>query len=137
MSTEKHEFQNTAGSVQYLFKNGKSAHFIGGLYYTDIPYEIAELNKEIEEGNPFIHFIRTVDTDGLNPLAVLRAKHFAEFTLMQAKAIDKNNNMGTTISTGKLEGIANSNTIADAAGDSTSGGSISFTGQAALASLRK
>jgi hypothetical protein len=42
-------------SMNYVFANGKYAHFIESRYLTDIESEIAELNKEILIGNPFFY----------------------------------------------------------------------------------
>jgi hypothetical protein len=51
----KEKFKSTIGPQQYLFKNGKAAHFELGVYLTDVPEEISELKKEIKNGMPYIY----------------------------------------------------------------------------------
>lgn len=43
----KRVYKASIGSSQYLFANGKSAHFVDGRYETDIADEIQELDEQI------------------------------------------------------------------------------------------
>lgn len=51
----KRKFKSTILNQQYLFKNGKSAHFVNGEFLTGNDLEIAELDSEIENGIPFLY----------------------------------------------------------------------------------
>ena len=53
--TIKRVFKNTMPNTQYLFKNGKSAQFVGGRYETDNSVEIFELDSEIQNGIPHLY----------------------------------------------------------------------------------
>jgi hypothetical protein len=117
-------FKSSLPNIQYLFKNGKSAAFIGGAYYTDVESEIKELQDEVTNRHPII-FIdpaqSQIDSADLDPMSVLKKKFYAEFLAQQAAAVQKDRDMGTTSQTGVLQGIANSTTIAEAMSGSDSG----------------
>lgn len=51
----KRVYKNTLLNSQYLFANGKSAHFVAGRYETSDPNEIAELDREINNGVPHLY----------------------------------------------------------------------------------
>lgn len=51
----KRVYKNTMLSSQYIFKNGKAAHFTNGRYSTDDAQEIFELDAEIKLGVPHIY----------------------------------------------------------------------------------
>lgn len=53
--TIKRVFKNTMPNTQYMFKNGKSAQFVGGRYETDNAVEIFELDSEIQDGIPHLY----------------------------------------------------------------------------------
>lgn len=53
--TIKRVYKNTLLDSQYLFRNGKSAHFQAGRYETNDELEIAELDAEIKAGIPHIY----------------------------------------------------------------------------------
>ena len=120
----KSVYKSSLPNIQYLFKNGKSAAFIGGAYYTDVESEIKELDEEVKNRHPIIYVDPAqaqIDSADLDPMSVLKKKFFAEFAAQQAAAIQKDRDMGTTVQTGILQGIANSTTIADAMSGSDSG----------------
>ena len=122
--TVKAVFKSSLPNIQYLFKNGKSAAFIGGTYYTDVESEIKELNAEVDNRHPiiFIDPAQTqIDSNDLDPMAVLKKKFFAEFEAQRAAAVDKSRDMGSTIQTTVLQGIANSTSVAEAMSGSDSG----------------
>ena len=114
-------FKSRAGTMGYVFRNGKAVHFIGGVYATSAKDEIEELTKECENGHPN-YFIdsnqKTIDSEMMDPMAVLRAQIKQEI-LDQMKANDPSKDMGS-YGTGKLEGIANSQTVNGAAAASES-----------------
>ena len=116
-------YKSTVPSIKYIFANGKEAPFVGGKFHTSVPSEVAELDQEVLLGHPFIYVDKdqlTVDSANLDPLADIKAKAIADFLAAQKLANDPNNNRGTTTFSGKLGGIANSGTIADAAANSLS-----------------
>lgn len=45
----KRVYKSTLGASQYLFANGKSAHFVNGRFETDVPAEILELDEQINK----------------------------------------------------------------------------------------
>lgn len=51
----KRVYHNTMLNSQYLFKNGKAAHFTNGRFATDVASEISELDAEIVNGVPHIY----------------------------------------------------------------------------------
>ena len=95
----KKVFKVSLPSVNYVFRNGKPASFVGGKYLTDIPDEIAELEDEISKGHPLIFVDPNeleMDEKYLDPMVGLREKIIAEFLENQAKANDPTNDMGTS-----------------------------------------
>jgi hypothetical protein len=118
-----HVFKNSLGNCRFTFAKGKDANFLGGVYRTDIQSEIDELTAEVQSGHPHIYVDPneiTIDTTYVDPLLEIKRKAVAEYLEQQAKAMDKTNDRGNTDQTGKLQGIANTDTIADAASGSTS-----------------
>jgi len=114
-------FKSRAGTMGYVFRNGKTVHFLGGVYATAAKDEIEELTKECENGHPN-YFIdenqKTIDSAMMDPMAVLRAQIKQEI-LDQMRANDPSKDMGS-YGTGKLEGIATSANISGAAAASES-----------------
>lgn len=110
--TEKfRKFKNAISSCNYIFKDGTQAVFKLGVYLTNNPHRIAELEEEVKRGHPHITIDKNdyeVSKEDLDPEAVLRKKHFAEFqSEMEANA---NRDMGTS-EQGKLN-AANSKDMA-------------------------
>jgi hypothetical protein len=58
----KNVFKSRMPSMNYVFASGKYAHFIEGVYMTDIQSEILELNNEIKIGNPFLYIDENQET---------------------------------------------------------------------------
>ena len=101
MSTKLHQFYASFGSGTYIFSNGKPAIFIGGVYRTAIQSEIDELNKEISLNHPHLYVKKgeeVIDAEDLDPISVLKKRHFAEF-MAQQQAAHKNpgRDMGNNI----------------------------------------
>jgi hypothetical protein len=116
-----HQFKSTYPHINYIFKNGKQAIFVNGVYRTDVQWEIDELMHEISLGHPHIAVdaeAPTIDSEMIDPMNALRAKIIAEFLAKEAKATDPNNDMGNTDPNAKLM-PGNSRDISEAA----SGGS--------------
>lgn len=109
-----HVFHTCLPSCTYVFKNGKPAHFIQQKYHTDVAWEIAELNEEIQARHPHI-FIKpdevTIDARHLDPMQALRDKIIAEYEAEQAKKLDPANDMGNS----KQDAIKPANTLSVAA----------------------
>lgn len=94
-----HVFYSTLPSVNYIFKNGKPAIFIDKVFRTAIESEIAELTQEVADGHPHIYIKedeKTVQSDMLDPMNVLRERFFKEFQAQQAAAVNPENDMGTS-----------------------------------------
>ena len=115
-------FKSRASVMGYVFRNGKGVHFVDHNYTTTSQAEIDELNDEVANGHPDIYIDKdmvTVDTEMLNPMAVIRAKIREEERAAILKAIAAGNDMGST-EPGRLEGIATSASIVGLQADSTS-----------------
>lgn len=110
-------FKSRAAVMGYVFRSGKSVHFINHMYATAHPDEIEELTKECKDpsSNYYIDDGETeIDSAALDPIAALRAKIREEERAKLLVATQTDRNFGTTAQ-GKLEGIANSQTISGAA----------------------
>ena len=107
-------FKSRAATMGYAFKSGKTVHFMGGNYATSAKDEIEELTKECENGHPNFYIDenqKTIDSEMMDPMAVLRAKiREEERAKLMAATGDPMRDMGSTAQ-GKLEGIANSHSI--------------------------
>ena len=113
-------FKSRAALMGYVFRSGKSVHFVAGKYATAHPDEIEELTKECTDpgSNYYIDSGETqVDSSELDPIASLRARIREEERALLIAATLTDRDFGTTAQ-GKLEGIANSKTISGAAAQS-------------------
>lgn len=118
-----HAFQNTLGNCRFTFSKGKDANFLSGEYLTNNQAEIDELNAEVAAGHPHIYIKTdrvTVDTTYVDPLEAIKARAVEEYKASLAASLDKSNDRGNSEFSGKLEGIANSTTVAEGMSDSTS-----------------
>jgi hypothetical protein len=110
-------FKSRAPIMGYVFKTGKLIHFINGIYATSAKDEIEELTTECENGHPNYYIDenqKTIDSANLDPMAALRAQIREEERAKLLAATNVNRDMGSTTHSGKLEGIANSQSIAGA-----------------------
>lgn len=100
MATVKKVFKARIPSVNYIFKNGKPAIFIAGRFLTDIPAEIKELEEEIALGHPHIYVDDNEETvEAADPgelMMGLREKFFKEFQEAHQRALNPDNDMGST-----------------------------------------
>jgi hypothetical protein len=118
-------FKSHAPTMGYVFRSGKSIHFMGGRYATAIKSEIDELTEECSSGQSNYYIDSgetTMDASALDPIASLRAKIREEERAILLAATNPGRDMGTTQNTGKLEGISNSNSIRGLQVDSESQG---------------
>lgn len=120
-------FKNRIPNSNFVTAKGKQINFVGGRYETGIPDEVKELEAEVMSGNPHIYIDendQVVDTEAPTPLQLLekkiREQVLADIAAETAAATDKSNDRGETKFTGKLEGIANSSTVAEGAAGSDS-----------------
>jgi len=126
-SKMKHKYLGTPSSFKYFFKNGKEAAFINGQYLTDMEYEIAELDAEVALNHPHIKIDsaqRIVDVSQTDPMARLRDQIIKDYLAQQTAATLKTNDRGSTFEGRagiKVGGIANSDTILEAAANSNAG----------------
>ena len=107
-------FKSHAPVMGYVFRTGKLVHFVNHIYATSAEDEIEELTKECKNGHPNYYIdseMTQVDSSALNPMEVLRAQIRAEERAALLAATNPNRDMGETNQSGKLEGIANSQTI--------------------------
>lgn len=106
-------FKSHAPTMGYVFRTGKLVHFVNHIYATSAEDEIEELTKECKNSHPNYYIddeMKQVDSSALNPMEVLRAQIRAEERAALLAATNQGRDMGTT-EQGKLEGIANSQTI--------------------------
>jgi hypothetical protein len=87
-------FRSNIPSMRYIFKAGKVASFLSGIYYTDIAHEITELDAEIAHGHPNISSKPDEVVTSVDPLEILKQKHFEEFKAQMAKSLAVGNNAG-------------------------------------------
>lgn len=125
-------FRSNIPSVRYIFKNGKSANFLGGKYITDIVHEIRELDYEIALHHPNFSVNMEEVVPTMEPLEALRARFIAEYKAELATNVSKNNDAGYS-DQGKLN-VANTTTISEGAAGSDSSGGQTGTISAAPAS---
>lgn len=106
-------FKSRAATMGYVFRSGKSVHFLGGQYATTILSEIEELTQVCNDGHYNFYIdpeCKTLDSELLDPLEALRAKIREEERAKLLAATDPSRDMGKTDAS-KLEGIANSSSI--------------------------
>lgn len=107
-------FKSHAQVMGYVFKSGKTVHFMNGCYATSAKDEIAELTTECENGHPNFYIdpnMKVVDSDKIDPMSVLRAQIREEERAKLLAATNPNRDMGQVPHSGKLEGIGNSASI--------------------------
>jgi hypothetical protein len=83
-----HQFQIDAGIRNYVFRSGVTAVFNLGIYRTNVQSEIDELNEQIAAGLRSIWVPKdgaTVDSDDIDPEAVMRRKIIAEYEASKAR----------------------------------------------------
>ena len=113
-------FKSRAPAMGYVFRSGRTIHFVDGTFATSNKAEIEELTAECEAGHPcyYIDSEQTkIESEALDPMAALKAKWKEEGRLEALKQQERD--MGATVQ-GKLEGIANSKTIVGLVSDSVS-----------------
>lgn len=116
-------FKSRANVMGYVFKTGKSVHFMNGCYATSSEDEIEELTKECKNGHPEFYVDQnqlTIDSEQMDPMAVLRAKIREEERAKLLAATNINRDMGSTDQNAKLAGIATSATVQGLIADSES-----------------
>lgn len=104
----KQVFKSQVISCRYIFgdegpSKGKVAPFVNFMYLTNVPEEIAELNKQIElTPHGLIYrdpdFLET-DSDA-DPIAEFKAKVIAEYEANKQRALDAAKNTSTSTSNG-------------------------------------
>lgn len=105
-------FKSRPAIMGYVFRDGTNAHFIDHEYKTNRQSEIDELTEVCNEGGN-TYYIDPEQTEissiKVDPLAALTAKIREEERIKLLMEIQRD--MGETVNTGKLEGIANSSSI--------------------------
>ena len=127
----KNRYFSRVPSCKFIFKSGKEAAFVGGIFDTDFASEIKELDEEVATGHPHI-FVNvdqlTIDSECLDPLTEIKRKAIEEYIAAQVAASDPKNNRGNTKET-KLNTVTTAD-IAAASADSSSGQAVAETGAA-------
>lgn len=116
-------FRTHLASSQYVFKDGRVAHFIKRVaskpaeFLTDVESHIKELHEEITDGHPHIftpenEAEKTVDTE-YDPVAALRNKIRDEERAKLVAEMNVAPKIGTSTTAVKpiLQGQANTNTL--------------------------
>lgn len=137
----KKVFKSVQPSIQYVFKNGKVAAFINYEYMTDLENEIEELNAEIgavgfgksKQPHIYIDADKTeIDTDALDPIAVIKQQAIKEYLAAQAEAMKTSNDRGNTGPANARAGMVTTQTVAEMSAGSDSGaGTVTETKPAA------
>lgn len=119
-----HLYSCNVPSSRYVFKNGKIANFIGGIYTTHIEQEIAELDFEVANDHPNI-FVdpkrRVISADELDPMAVLKKKLRAELKAEMDAEAATGRDFGNSAQ-GKNQGLQTSATVAQVSSASNGAG---------------
>jgi hypothetical protein len=92
-------FKASMPSVNYIFKNGKSAVFVKGRFVTSIASEISEIEEEIKTGHPHLFIDPTdmeEDSNAATPVELLKQKMREEILAEMAAATDPKNDMGSS-----------------------------------------
>jgi hypothetical protein len=132
-----HQFQMDKQACRYVFKSGKIAEFIGGLYRTTVKSEIEELQAEIDSGIGSIWVppeAPTIDSEDMDPVAVMKKKVIAEYLAQQARA--QNNGESTSESDPKT-GMGNTKNLAAVSAGSTSGATATAVPPGSITAARK
>lgn len=141
----KNRFISRVGPTTYFFRSGKAAHFVNGIYLTDIDEEIRELEHEIKLGHPVIATelgLEKVDTQAPDFLAQAQAKAAAEAReaykqeLIASGVLKEDKDMGTGAQAPL--NVASTASINKAAGSSNSsdGAPANIAALTSLASLK-
>lgn len=127
-------YKSQVSSIKYVFKDGREACFVNGIYRTADAAEIEELDKELSGGRHPILYIdkaeKTIESNRIDPMAVLRENIIAEYLAEQAALNDPTRDMGNT----KQEPVKPASTAdvgAAAAGGDGSASAAALTGLAA------
>lgn len=135
MGAKLHQFFMSSDTARYIFKSGKIAHFLGGVYRTTIESEVKELNDEIAAGIGAIWVVagqEVVDADDIDPVAVFKRKVIADYEAEKARA----NNNGESTSDQSRGVIAGSNAVGTAATSNSGGGAAGVAKNVALGSIK-
>lgn len=117
-------------SCTYYMGNGKPIIFQSGKYLTDDSTEIEALKEEIRKGHPHIYIDpkeETVKSDDLNPMNVIKKKHFEEFLEEQRLAHERALDPMANISESKQESLKAASTTNIAAAMAGAGAGASLT----------
>lgn len=121
MGIQLRVFKATMASVNFIFPNGKPAIFQSGVYRTADEGEIQQLDYEISKGHPHIYVDpneREVDSEMIDPMAVLRARHIAEYLEEQKRAMNADQSLGETDKNAPLMAASTRDIAAAAVGGS-------------------
>jgi len=91
-----HQFESTMLSCRHVFSNGKIAHFVNGVFRTNIEGEVAELQSEIKARNPYLSYRGEVTADDFDPLAKIKKQAVADYIAQVAAQQAKTRDLGST-----------------------------------------
>jgi len=99
MGVKLHEYHMDKTACRYIFKSGKVATFVGGIFRTSSELEIKELDAEIEAGIGSIFTMpgsEVVDSDDIDPIAVFKRKIIAEYEAEKARSLNNGESFSDT-----------------------------------------
>lgn len=131
-------FKSKSPIMGYVFRSGKTIHFVGGLYATAVKAEIDELTETCQDSPTFYidSAQKEISEEEMNPISVLKARLRKEWEAEQRTAYaNPERDMGTTEDTGKLGNITTSATLmgAHVASGSAQAGTVVSTAKIELA----
>lgn len=92
-------YKSSQRNVNFIFPNGRTAHFKNSTYFTSNAYEIAVLDSEVASGHPVISYDpnhKYITEEEKNPMLALRKKHIEEYLAEQAAFLDAAKNVSTS-----------------------------------------
>ena len=110
-------FKSTIPSVNVALGNGTLCVFVNGRYCTDNEMIIQTLENEVRMKHPHIYIDaneKEIDSELIDPEKAMRHRIIQEYLADQARAMNPDNDMGTSDQSGKVN-AANSRDIAPAA----------------------
>jgi hypothetical protein len=136
-------FKSSLPSMNYVFKDGMSAVFLGGKFSTDIDHYIKEMMQEVgvegtgKSRHPYIYVDldeKEIDSEALTPLEIIKAEALAQARAELAAAMDITKKSESE-SKNFASSIASSQNIAQASA-SDSGSPVTISAAEMIAAAR-
>lgn len=101
-----HQFESTMLSCRHVFSNGKVAHFINGVFRTNLEGEAEELKAEVKAKNPYLSYRGVVTADDFDPLARIKKQAVEEYKAKVAAQAKKDRDFGASGAAGNVANVA-------------------------------